>query len=346
MKNRQKGSIEVIIMVILIVLVLGIGAWWVWHQNRDSGEDAAARYDIGLFSPSFTTLVADAQGYLDEENVEVDYHSVDGSEQQFESLREGEYDLIMTAPDNVLEYRLNDDNELGGTFDVQAIAASNRGNNLSLMVQPEIETYEDLRGKTLAVDSPNSGFAYVLYQMMSNNGLELNEDYQIAEAGGSVDRETALINGDFDGTLLLSGQELVAEEQGMRVLDVAAESIPNYLGGVIAARESWLGDNRDGVERLLRAYQKANDWFFDPSNHEAAIQLLIDQTGASREAAEKTYEIQISPETGLVRDQMLTPDNLRVVLNLRQDWGGFDEPQDIDYLASPESGLYDTSYLE
>lgn len=349
MKSKQRGSVEVIILVILIVLLLGLGLWWIWNQNRDNGdtaEETAAHFNVGVFAPSFTTLVADEQGYLKDENLTVDYPQVEGSEQQFESLRDGKYDLALTAPDNVLEYRLNASNALGGTFDAQAIAATNRGSNLSLVVRPDIETYEDLRGKTLAVDSPNSGFAYVLYQMMRNNGLERGEDYQIVEAGGALDRVGALVEGQFDGTLLLAGEEFAAQAQGMNILEAAADSIDNYLGGVIAARESWAGENRDAVERLLRAYQRANDWIFNPDNREAMIQLIMEQIEVDREAAERTYGLQIDPNLGLIRDQMVTPANIRTVLDMRQDWGGFSEQQDIDYLASPESGLYDMSYLE
>jgi ABC-type nitrate/sulfonate/bicarbonate transport system substrate-binding protein len=345
MKNvRQEGSVGIAVLVIILVAALGFTLWWVWDRNRSSEE--TAHLTVGIFSPTLTTMVADAEGYLEEENVTVEYEQVTGSVQQFESLQSGDYDLILTAPDNVAHYRLNESNALGGTFDVQAVAGTNRGQNISLVVQPDIESFEDLRGKTLAVDSPLSGFAFVLYQMMREHGLEHESDYQITEAGGNAGRYEALLDGEFDGTLLLSGFELRAEDEGMAILEEASAVIPEYLGGVVAGRESWVSENGDTVERLLRAYQKANDWVFDEANREAAIGLLSERTNVSMQLAERLYEqVFVSPQVGIIRDQGISQSEMRTVLQLRQDWGGFDEAQDIDYLSTPEGGLYDLSYL-
>lgn len=346
MKNRQSGHAITILLAIIIILALGLAFWWVWYQNKGKDKnDEAASITIGVFAPSLTTMVADSQRFLEEEDVNVEYAQVTGSEQQFQALLDGEYDLILTSPDNVAHYRLNESNALGGAFDVQAVAGTNKGQGLSLVVQPDIENFEDLMGKTLAVDSPFSGFAYVMYQMLRNHGLEKDEDYQLTEAGGASDRYEALLNNEFAGTLLLSGSELRAEAAGKVILESAAETIPDYLGGVVAGRQSWMGENRDAVERLLSAYQKANDWIFDNANRDAAIALIVQESEVSEELAAQMYEVQTSAESGLIRDQQIGQDEFHTILKLRQDWGGFDDEQDIDTLAKPEGGLYDTTYL-
>lgn len=326
-------------------LPLLIGALLVVGASSADAADATVHIDIGIFSPSLTTVVADAGGFLEQSGITVTYHQVAGSVQQFGALRDGEYDLIFTSPDNVLHYRLNESNALGGTFDVQAVAGTNRGQNLSLIVQPGIESAQDLHGKTFAVDSPDSGFAYVLYEMLQRHGLERGEDYHIVEAGGSRGRLDALLAGQFDGTLLLSGLELRAEEQGLVIFEGAAEAIPSYLGGVIAGREAWLADNRDDVERLIQAYTQANEWIFDPLNRDAVIEMTMAGQGVSRSFAERVYDAQLSPSVGLILDHRITQDEFRTVLELRQKWGGFDDVHDLDMLQHHESGLYDTSYV-
>ena len=53
--------------------------------------------------------------------------------------------------------------------DLFVFMGGNNGNN-SLFVQPEINSYDDLRGKTLAVDAPNTAFALLVYKMLRRKG--------------------------------------------------------------------------------------------------------------------------------------------------------------------------------
>ena len=65
---------------------------------------------------------------------------------QFRSLLDGELDVALTSPDNVLAYRFNPGNPLGGLADVRIVAAVDRGMGLGLYGRPGT-TAADLVGR-------------------------------------------------------------------------------------------------------------------------------------------------------------------------------------------------------
>jgi ABC-type nitrate/sulfonate/bicarbonate transport system substrate-binding protein len=126
------------------------------------------------------------------------------------------------------------------------------GTGLSVVARPGINTVEDLRGKVLSVDAPDSGFAYVLYKILRAHGLERGRDYQIVQTSGVFARFQGLLAGNFDATLLSSGFELRATNAGYKLLESVTAIANPYLSGVSAARQSWMEQNRDVVVCFTR----------------------------------------------------------------------------------------------
>ncbi len=92
----------------------------------------------------------------------------------------------------------------------------------SLFVQPEIKSYEQLRGTTMAVDAPNTAFALLLYKMLDVKGIK-RSDYKVA-AGR---RDAPAPCGDAEGQDLFGGDALAAG------IDPGGESRPegSRIGG-------------------------------------------------------------------------------------------------------------------
>lgn len=297
--------------------------------------------DLGIFYQSLPLLAAQEKGFFERAGLDVRYQQVTSSTQQFQALRDGEYDLVATAIDNVANYRLNDSNALGRRLPVQAFHAMDHGQNLSLVGQPGMTKPADLRGKVLAVDAPNSGFAFVAYGILRQAGLEPGRDYQVRPVGGTVERYGGLQRGDFDATLLAAAFETLAAEQGKPILAAATHVADPYLGIVAAGLEPWLNQNRTTVHKLTHAYAAATKWSLDPRNREQAIDMLHRARPAiSRDTAERLYEIQTDTRIGNAPDGRIRQTAVKDVLDLRQEWNGFDLPQDTAQLSKPGGGLY------
>jgi ABC-type nitrate/sulfonate/bicarbonate transport system substrate-binding protein len=127
---------------------------------------------------------------------------------------------------------------------------------LRLVVQPSIRSYADLKGKTLSVDALTTGFAFVLREMLTLNGIA-EQDVTFERAGGVLQRFEALKAGAHAGTLLITPFDLVAQMLGLRVLQSAPELFPHYQGVCGAARRSWAESNPALLIGFIRGRTKS-----------------------------------------------------------------------------------------
>jgi hypothetical protein len=73
--------------------------------------------------------------------------------------------------------------------------------------------------------------------------------------------------------------------------------------------------------------------------------MLMALPNTTRDLAEELYEIQLRPGVGNVPDGSIDPEGIRNVLAMRQRFGGFEEEQDLDALAGPDSDLINRRWL-
>jgi ABC-type nitrate/sulfonate/bicarbonate transport system substrate-binding protein len=313
-----------------------------------ASTSAAPRQELtlGVFAPTLPLIAADRLGLFAEERLAVSFAQVTSSTQQFQSLRSGEYDLALTSPDNVANYRLNTSNALGERLPVTGFIGSDAGMNLVVATVPGISAPEDLRGASVAVDAPNSGFAYVLYAILGEHGLERDGDYQVVSVGGIPLRYQALLDGEQQAALLSNGFEARAAAQGLRLFDGVRSVADPYLGTVFAALEPWLKQHKRAAAAFTRAYLKALRWSLDPANREQALTLLTTALpDTDRTLAEEIYRVHLDPGIGLIADADISTDAMRNILRLRQRFDGFDEPQNLRRLATEGGGLYTRQFL-
>ena len=302
----------------------------------------AATIRLSYFSKSPVVAMAQLHGFFAEENLTVAETQTTSSPTIFRNLRDGNQDIILTQSDNVFNYRLNQSNPLGGTFDAVIFMGTDWGNGASLMARPEYTTVESLRGKTVAVDSPNSGFAFVLYGIMRSHGLEKGVDYNVIVTGGTPGRYADLVAGRFDATILNAGYQFRAAEAGMNTLGGIRDAQNPFMGGSAVALQSWLDAHPDVAIRFIRAYLKGQRYVLDPANKDEVLAWLT-ADAKSATVAEKTYEVLTTPGDGLIPNGELDRAALFGTASLRSSFGGFDTPQNLEWLTSPASGVFDLS---
>jgi hypothetical protein len=97
-----------------------------------------------------------------------------------------------TSPDNVANYRYNTGHALGDRIDVQGLLGMDYGLNLVLVARPGIRSARAL--KAVAVDAPDSGFAYVAYAILERAGLKRGKHYDVVPVGGVSQRFQRLLS--------------------------------------------------------------------------------------------------------------------------------------------------------
>jgi len=306
------------------------------------------RIRLGGFYQSLPMLVAEEHGFYEKRDVHVEFDQVTSSIQQFQSLADGDYDIVQTSPDNSANYRLNRGNPIGQIVDAPGFLGLDHGMYLVVVAQREIESIEQLRGSTISVDAPESGFAYVIYKILANHGLKREVDYDIVTTGGVYSRYVAMVvdKADFAATLMSGGFETRAANQGYQLLESVHDLYEPYLGVWAAGGRRWVEENQDLVVDFVSAYREASAWVFDAANEEGCVSLLERIPNTSRDLAGQLYQVQVRPGVGNIPDGAIDPAGVRNVLTLRAEFGGFEEEQDVEALVGPETDLYDLGYLE
>lgn len=271
---------------------------------------------VGTFTRSLLLHVAQLSGKFDAAGLEVDEVSVTSSPAQFDSLQSGEYDLILTGPDNVIAYRFVPSNPLGRIIPVEIVAGIDRGLGLSLCLSPDTGSAIAARDRIVGVDVARSGFAFIAYALLEQAGLEPGS-YRVEALGSTPRRADALIAGECQATILNAGNELRAMRAGCSLVSRVTECGP-YLGTVLAAlpsrdeaaarsRRAFAGVLRETTGEIL-----AGRW--EAELVEAAMELL----GLGEQDAEEHYGVLVSAEHGYVADGIVDRESLMTALSLRK----------------------------
>jgi ABC-type nitrate/sulfonate/bicarbonate transport system substrate-binding protein len=278
-------------------------------------EAALIRVDVGTFSPPVVLDLAASSGLLEAAGVEVVEHPVPSSPAQFRSLVDGDLHVALTSPDNVLAYRFNPRNPLGELLDARIVSAVDRALGLGLYGRSGL-TADDLRGATVGVDVPHSGFALALYALADRLGVR-REEYTLASLGSTPQRLQALLAGECDATMLNAGNELLAESAGCVRLAGVADFFSPYLGTVVAV----VGDRHLETARALAgALTETSAEILAGSLDAEALEAAQRRLGLDHDLARRYVDRLRSPDEGLVGDGVVDRDSLQTLTGLRSTW--------------------------
>jgi len=267
---------------------------------------------VGSFTPSVLLDVAQRSGRLRDAGLAVTELPVTSSPAQFGSLVDGELDVALTSPDNVLAYRFDPGNPLGRLLDARIVAGIDRGMGLGLYARPGM-TAADLDGAEVGVDVPSSGFALALYALADRLGVDRSR-YRLTTLGSTPRRLEALLAGKCTATMLNAGNELLAERAGCVRLAAASDHLSPYLGTVVAV----VGDQHVAAAGRLSAalIATAAEIVGGGLTAETAASAT-DRLGLDAELAGRYVDRLRDPLAGLVPDGAVDPEALATLVRLR-----------------------------
>ena len=285
---------------------------------------ASAQTEIKLIGfgggTNVPSWVAIDKGFFLKEGLKVTQDVTHGSKEQMQDIMAGKYQFASTAFDNIVAYTEGQGTDKFADYDVLAIAGVHSGMN-TLVARPEIKKYSDLKGKVVAVNSPTSGYATVLYQIVKDKaGLEKDKDYTTNSVGGTGARVKALKDGSGHVAMISSPNDMQLKDEGFTILGDAATEIGEFQGSAYAVRKSYAKDHPKEVEAFLRGIVAATDYVF--SDKAGTVEVLKSRIkGLSDADAGKLYDRLTGPG-GLNKRATLNTKGIETVLKLRTLYGG------------------------
>jgi ABC-type nitrate/sulfonate/bicarbonate transport system substrate-binding protein len=251
---------------------------------------AQTKLEVSFFpGANWVLLIGQNEGFFAREKLDVHFNPVRGSVEQINGTMSGKYDLGLTALDNVIAYDAGQ-----GSKEVQQptdLFAFMGGEQLALkfIASPDIKRIEDMKGKTLAVDASNTGFAFVLYSAMAKHKLKAG-DYNVLAVGSSQARLDAITSGKAQAAGLNRPFDAIALTKGAVNLGDMRKLYPHYQASAGFTRRAWAAQHRDTLIAFIRAYVKSSMWLFDASHKAEAIDLLVKNTqGVAPQQAADIY---------------------------------------------------------
>ncbi len=142
-------------------------------------------------------------------------------------------------------------------------------------VTPKIRTPEDLKGKTLGVQSIGGGIWMFTQMVLDHWGLNPERDkIQIRVIGDDSLLAQAVMTGVVDGAILGWAFSRVILRNGGSILAELPNLNVAYQGTGVVARKSFVDKSPDVVEKTLKALLRSNRFIQEKSNQPAVIRSL------------------------------------------------------------------------
>ena len=306
-----------------------------------SGAQAQDKLKVIVF-PGLSNLAqfaAESQGFYKKRNLAVELINTPNSDELRKGLAEGRYDIAHGGVDNAVAQVEND------KTDLFIFMGGNSGLN-SLFVQPEIKSYEQLRGTTMAVDAPNTAFALLLYKMLDVKGIK-RSDYKVAPVGATHLRLAAMLKDKtYSAAMLSPPGSIQAAKAGLKDLGSAVSVVGPYQSDGGWVLRSWGEAHADTLTRYIQANVEGIRWALDPKNRAALTAVVAARLKLPAEVVTESMKVA-DDQKGFAADARFDIEGFRNVLKLRADmlgtWGGTppapDKYLDLSYYDRALKGL-------
>jgi ABC-type nitrate/sulfonate/bicarbonate transport system substrate-binding protein len=137
--------------------------------------------------------------------------------------------------------------------------------------RPDIKSFADLKGKTVAITGPRDGITIWTRKLLALHGLS-DRDVTLKDIAGSDGRLNCLKSGECAAASLGQPAILGALEAGAHSLGLTNEVGP-LLYQVDIANPAWAAAHRDVVVKYIRASMAAMRFIQDPKNRDEIVRL-------------------------------------------------------------------------
>ena len=197
----------------------------------------------------------------------------------------------------------------------------------AIIALPEFKTVQDLRGKTIGINSLGGGLEGQMRLMLKHFGLDAEKDVKLLATGGMESRLTAMKQGFTVATLGSPPIEFVGKKLGFEVLARARELFSYPSSGLIVNAKR-IKERPDEIKRMIKAGIETNRYI--SQNREETLRAMMEWMKIDRELAAATYD-------GVVKtygdDLSLPEDGLRLLIDEAKKNAKLNRDISIDQVA-------------
>jgi NitT/TauT family transport system substrate-binding protein len=199
---------------------------------------------------------------------------------------------------------------IGGSFDFSQILGAStsaimRGIGLRIVMVfdskpqfwlyggPEIKTLQEVRGKTVAIQTIGGASGHMTRELLSKNGIDPQRDVtiQVIPLEG---RLTALSSGSVAATVVNAPERTRANKMGFNELASYGDHF-EYSSGGVAVTDKMLAERSDFVRRFLAGTLQTLQWY--RANEKEAVKMFARFSKVPEEDALSVYRASVKAYT-------------------------------------------------
>jgi ABC-type nitrate/sulfonate/bicarbonate transport system substrate-binding protein len=279
-------------------------------------------------------FAAQAKGFYAKRGLAVELKFTVNSDELRGGLAEGKYNIAHSAIDNA--FALKDK----ANADIAVVLGGDNSFN-HLIVQPEIKSLAEVKGKTVVVDAINTAYAFQLYEMLKQKGVNKG-DYEIKLAGGTALRLDAMLKDKTNVAAMMNPPfSTRAVKEGLKDMGTAAAALGAYQGTSAFVLRPWAQANADTLVKYVQAYIEGWRWAFDPNNKAEVVKILVERLKLTEDVAAQAFD---GTKDDSAKDGAIDMAGVTNVLKLRAQYEGGtpaspDKYIDLTYYKKAAGGM-------
>jgi NitT/TauT family transport system substrate-binding protein len=193
-------------------------------------------------------------------------------------------------------------------FPLKIVACYLPKSSLMVVSRPDINSVQELKGKTVAVSSFGSTNSGALQLIGKHFGLNPEKEIKLLAVGTNEARLAALVQGLVAAAVVPPPWDFHAKKLGFHVIARSYEFF-NYPQAGLIVNDKKIKQSPDEVKWLIKAGILANRYI--RSNREGTLQFLVDWMRTDKDVAIATYEAFLP---ALNEDGSCPEDGMRLVI--------------------------------
>lgn len=281
------------------------------EASADNVQEASAQELTKIVVSEFRNVswsaayVAEANGYYEEEGLEVEWALYDDGPIAFQGMHGGDSQFCLLSQEPVLKAQQEG---LESTFIYTVLDTRLYG----FVSNSEIEKVEDLKGKTIFAGMQGSAPYSFVSSILREAGLDPEKDVTFVnmDYGASM---AALQAGQIQASYINTDNRVEISQMDVNVLVDTAnpEDAEKYLasevfpGEIICATTKYVNENPETVQAFVNAVSKATEWMNENSAEELAKVLAPYYDGMEEDTLVQKMEIVKSSitKTGMIEEE-------------------------------------------
>ena len=278
-------------------------------------QEVKLKVNIFAGPQNIALFVAQERGFFAKRGLAVETIFTPTSQAQRDGIADGTFQIAQAGVDNAVF--------LVDVTKVDTIIVAGGGNGMNdLIVRPEIMSFEDIRGKTVVVDAPNTAYAFLLYKMLALKGLERGS-YEVLPKGSATLR-LQMMREDLDNVaaMLNPPYNFIGEKGGFKNLGPGVGVVGAYQADGVWVLRSWAKANADTLVKYLQANLEGMRWAKQSANHAEAAVIVGKKLNIDADLAMCSVRATVGPDGGLADHLRFDWEGFRNTLKLRAEMTG------------------------